>query len=225
MSQPLYEIHQPAQQLSSDLIAMMAQTETATIGHILHHGFCASAIAPVIANKHIAGTAFTVRIAGADSATLHYALTMVRPGDVLVIDRCGDESHACWGGVVACAAKYAGVAAAVIDGKATDFAEIRTQDMPVWCRGTSSKTTKFIGLGGALNVPVSVGGVTVMPGDGIICDNNGVVVLKPDEIEPVCTQAIAMQDNEASVLARIRAGERLADISGATAMVEASLKT
>ncbi|MGU3575546.1 RraA family protein [Brucellaceae bacterium C25G] len=224
MTRPLYEIHQPAQPLDAGLVALMEQTETATIGHILHHGFCRPDIAPVITGKRVAGTAFTVRIAGADSATLHYALNMVRAGDILVIDRCGDESHACWGGVVSYAAKIAGVVAAVIDGKATDFAEIRERDMPVWCCGTSSKTTKFINLGGALNVPVSVGGVTVMPGDGIICDDNGVVVLKPDQIESVCNQAVAMQNNEASVLQRLKNGERLADISGATKMVEDALR-
>jgi 4-hydroxy-4-methyl-2-oxoglutarate aldolase len=75
-----------------------------------------------------------------------------------------------------------------------------------------------------LNVPVTVGGVAVMPGDGIICDDNGVVVLKPEQIETVCNQAIAMQNNEVSVLERLKAGERLADISGATRMVEDVLK-
>lgn len=220
MSNALYQVHTPATPLSSALLDLMARTETATIGHILHDGFCDPVLAPVVTGKRVAGTAFTVRIPGADSATLHYALSMVRPGDVLVIDRAGDDSHACWGGVVTQAAKLVGVAAAVIDGRATDFAEIRSHDMPVWCRGTSSKTTKFVGLGGAINVPVSVGGVAVMPGDGILCDENGVVVLKPEQIEPICQRAIAMQDNEASVIARLKNGERLCDISGATAMVE-----
>lgn len=220
MTAALYQVHSPAEPLSPVLIDLMSRTETATIGHILHDGFCDPALAPVVSGKRIAGTAFTVRIPGMDSATLHYALSMVRPGDVLVIDRAGDDSHACWGGVVALAAKLAGVAAAVIDGRATDFTEIRGYDMPVWCRGTSSKTTKFVGLGGAINIPVSIGGVAVMPGDGILCDENGVVVLKPGQIEPICTRAIAMQENEASVIARLRNGERLCDISGATTMVE-----
>ncbi|MDR6817542.1 regulator of RNase E activity RraA [Neorhizobium sp. 2083] len=198
----------------------MVRTETATLGHILHDGFCDPAVAAVVSGKRIAGTAFTVRIPGADSATLHYALSMVRPGDILVIDRAGDDSHACWGGVVTLAARLAGIAGAVIDGRATDFAEIRGHDMPVWCRGTSSKTTKFVGLGGAINVPVSVGGVAVMPGDGVIADENGVVILKREQIGPICSRAIAMQENEASVLDRLRNGERLCDISGATAMVE-----
>ncbi|WP_404947038.1 RraA family protein [Rhizobium terrae] len=216
----MYRVNPPAAPLASDLIDLMSRTETATIGHILHDGFCDPALAAVVAGKRVAGTAFTVRIPGMDSATLHYALSMVRPGDVLVIDRAGDDSHACWGGVVTLAAKLAGVAAAVIDGRATDFAEIRGHDMPVWCRGTSSKTTKFVGLGGAINIPISVGGVAVMPGDGILCDENGVVVLKPEQIVPICSRVIAMQENEASVIARLRSGERLCDISGAAAMVE-----
>lgn len=220
MTAPTYQIVPPVPQLAPDLVDMMQQTETATIGHILHDGFCDPAIAAVVSGKRIAGTAFTVRIPGADSATLHYALSMVRPGDVLVIDRAGDDSHACWGGVVTLAAKLAGVTAAVIDGRATDFAEICGHDMPVWCRGTSSKTTKFVGLGGSINLTVSIGGVAVMPGDGVIADENGVVILKPDQIAAVCSRAIAMQKNEHSVLERLRNGERLCDISGATTMVE-----
>lgn len=215
-----YEINPAPEQISDEMLAMMRQTETATIGHILHDVFCDAAIAPVVAGAAVAGTAFTVRIPGADSATLHYALNMVRPGDILVVDRAGDDAHACWGGVVTLAAKMAGVAAAVIDGRATDFAEIRSHRMPVWCRGPSSKTTKFIGIGGAINVPVSIGGITVMPGDGIIADDNGVVALRPATIAAVCPRAIAIQENERSVLERLRNGERLADISGATLMVE-----
>lgn len=220
MSIALYQVNTPAPALPSNLVDLMTRTETATIGHILHDGFCDPALAPVVAGRRVAGTAFTVRIPGMDSATLHYALSMARPGDVIVIDRAGDDTHACWGGVVTLAAKLVGIAAAVIDGRATDFSEIRSHDMPVWCRGTSSKTTKFVGLGGAINIPVSVGGVTVAPGDGVLCDENGVVVLKPEQIVPVCSRAIVMQENEEAVIASLRRGERLSDISGATAMIE-----
>lgn len=215
-----YEVHPAAPQLAPALIQKMAQVETATLGHVLHDGFVDPAIAALLDGQHIAGTAFTVRIPGADSATLHYALTMVRPGDILVIDRAGDDSHACWGGVVTNAAKLCGVAAAIIDGRATDLGEIRANHMPVWARGIASKTTKFLGLGGAINVPVSIGGQTVMPGDGIIADGSGVVVLSPHKIEAYCDRALAMQANELKVLERLRNGERLADISGATKMVE-----
>jgi regulator of RNase E activity RraA len=216
----MYEIKPNAPQLSSTLVDKMKRVETATIGHVLHDGFVDPAIAPLLPDAHVAGTAVTVRIPGADSATLHYALTMVRPGDVLVIDRAGDDSHACWGGVVTLAAKLCGVAGAIIDGRATDIGEIRKNEMPVWSRGIASKTTKFLGLGGAINVPVSIGGQTVLPGDAIIADASGVVVLRPDAAEAICDRALAMQDNELVVLQRLRNGERLADISGAAGMVE-----
>lgn len=216
----MYEINDPVPQLSPALIARMLRVETATLGHLLHDGFVDPAIHALLDGVHIAGTAFTVRIPGADSATLHYALTMVRPGDILVIDRAGDDSHACWGGVVTNAAKLRGVAGAIIDGRATDIGEIRANAMPVWARGIASKTTKFLGLGGAINVPVSIGGHTVMPGDGIIADSSGVVALSPKTIEAFCERALEMQANEFKVLERLRSGERLADISGATSMVQ-----
>lgn len=219
-----YDIRPAAPQLSGELLSLMQQVETATIGHFLHQGFVDPAISACLSDRRIAGTAFTVRIPGADSATLHYALNLVRPGDVLVIDRAGDDSHACWGGVVTVAAKLAGVAGAVIDGRVTDLGEIVRNEMPVWCRGVASQTTKFLGLGGALNVPVSIGGQTVLPGDGIIADGSGVVVLQPSQIEAVCSRAIEMQRNEVMVLERLRRGERLADISGATKMVEEALQ-
>lgn len=219
-----YDIRAAAPQLPSDLLALMQQVETATTGHFLHQGFVDPAIAACLPGRRIAGTAFTVRIPGADSATLHYALNLVRPGDVLVIDRAGDDSHARWDGVVTLAAKLAGVAGAVIDGGATDPGEIMRNDMPVWCRGFASKTTKFLGFGGALNVPVSIGGQTVLPGDGIIADESGVLVLPSSQIEAVCCRAIEMQKNELMVLERLRRGERLADISGATKLVEVAVE-
>lgn len=216
----MYEIRPPAPQLPAAMVEKMRRVETATLGHILHQGFVDPTIAPLLPNAHIAGTAFTIRIPGADSATLHYALTMVQPGDVLVIDRAGDDSHACWGGVVTLAASLCGIAGAIIDGRATDLGEIRKHAMPVWARGLASKTTKFLGLGGAVNVPVSIGGQTVNPGDAVIADGSGVVILDPAAAPSLCDKALAMQDNELVVLQRLRNGERLADISGAAAMVE-----
>jgi regulator of RNase E activity RraA len=93
----------------------------------------------------------------------------------------------------------------------------------MWCRGPSPITTKLLGLEGALNVPVNVGGQTVSPGDAVLCDESGVVVLKPAEAPAVAARAIAMQEAEVVLLSRLAAGEKLPDISGARAMVEAKL--
>ncbi|OYX06118.1 MAG: 4-hydroxy-4-methyl-2-oxoglutarate aldolase, partial [Rhizobiales bacterium 32-66-8] len=139
------------------------------------------------------------------------------------IERCGDTRHACWGGVITNAMKMAGVKAGVIDGPATDFSEIVKVDMPMWCRGPSPITTKLLGLEGAINVPVNVGGQTIEPGDAVLCDESGVVVLKPAAAPAVAARAIAMQEAELVLLARLRAGEKLPDITGARAMVDAKL--
>ena len=205
------------------LIAKLQKVETATVGHMLHSQFADTGIRAVLPEKRVAGTAVPLRIPGMDSTLLHHLMGMVRPGDFIVIDRCGDH-HACWGGVVTNAASLAGAAGAVIDGPATDFSEIRRMGMPLWCRGPSPITTKLLNLEGTLNAPVSVGGVAVEPGDAVLADESGVLFLKPWQIEEVADRALEMQEREIGLLARLQKGEKLPDISGATEMVMSRLK-
>lgn len=216
----MYDIRPMPVQIDSETISRLEKVETATVGHFLHSQFADSALRAVLPGRRVAGTAVTLRIPGADSTLLHYAMSLVRPGDFLVIDRAGDRRHACWGGGVTVAARRAGVVGAVIDGPGTDFSEIRQADMPVWCRGPSPITTKLLGLESAMNVPVSVGGCVIEPGDAVLADESGVLFLSPDQCDQVASRAITMQENEITMLERLRAGERLADLSGATEMVE-----
>ena len=206
--------------IDARLAARLGQVETATVGHVRLHGFLDPDIRAAIPDRRIAGTAVTVRIPGADSALLHHALGHAREGDVLIVDRCGDDRHACWGGALTVAAKARGVAGAVIDGRATDLGEIARLDLPLWCRGPSPLTTRLLAEGGALNVPVSVGGVTVNPGDAVIADENGVVVLPPEEAARWAERAIAEQAEEIPFNEALRNGEKLGELSGATAMIE-----
>jgi regulator of RNase E activity RraA len=216
----MFVINPLPERLPADLVALLERVETATVGHVLHSGFVDPAIRAVLPEKRVAGTAVTLRIPGADSTLLHHILGLVRPGDFLAIDRAGDIRHACWGGVVTNAAKAAGVVGAVIDGSATDFSEIRRCDMPVWCRGPSPITTKLLGLEGAFNVPVAVGGQTVIPGDAVLADESGVLVVSREQAEAIARRALDMQEREITLLERIHNGEKLADISGASRMIE-----
>jgi len=109
----------------------------------------------------------------------------LRPGDIVVVDRMGDQRHACWGGGVTIAAKAAGALAGVVDGPCTDLSEIQESDFPVWSRGISPITTRLYNLGGGLNIPVSCGGVPVLPGDVVLADESGVLVLRRDEAEAI----------------------------------------
>lgn len=210
-------------QLPAEKIKKLKKVETATVGHFRHAGFLDPALRAVLPDVRVVGTAVTLRIPGPDSTLLHHVMGMIRPGDFLIIDRAGDRRHACWGGVITHTAARLGVAGAVIDGMATDIAEIRSHRMPLWCRGPSPITTKLLALGGDLNVPVSCGGVAVAPGDAVLADESGVLILKPQEIDAVADRALDMQAREVTLLKRIDEGERLPEITGATAKIEGAM--
>ena len=133
----------------------------------------------LLSGHRIAGTAVTVRCFGPDTTIVHYALGKLRPGDVLVIDRAGDTRHAACGGGVAFAAREAGCVGIIIDGMATDIDELRDYGLPVWARGLSTVTGKRLFLHGEFGTPVSCGSVAVAPGDAILADENGVLVMPP----------------------------------------------
>jgi regulator of RNase E activity RraA len=220
---PKYEIGPMPEPLPAALIAKLERVETATIGHWRHWGFMDRGIQPLLREKRIAGVAVTLAIPGPDSTLLHHALGLLRPGDVLVVDRLGDDRHACWGGGVTVAAKAAGAKAGVVDGPCTDLTEIRDSDFPMWCRGLAPITTRLYDLGGRLNKPVSCGGVAVMPGDVILADESGVLVLPRDEAEAEADAAIARQARGLESQDKVKAGAKLGELSGATAKVKAAL--
>jgi len=196
------------------LIALLRQAEPATIGHFRHVGFMDPGVRSLLSGHRIAGTAVTARCFGPDTAIVHYALGKLRPGDVLVIDRAGDMRHAACGGGVAFAAREAGCVGIIIDGMATDIDELRDYGLPVWARGLSTVTGKRLFLHGEFATPVSCGGVAVSPGDAILADENGVLVMPPSDIQASAERAIAMQQAEKLSLARVAKGERLPDING-----------
>lgn len=222
----MFDIGSMPEQLDPEVLALLERAETATIGHFRHMGFVDRRIqnetSPSPAPR-IVGTAVTLALPGFDSTMLHYALSDTRPGDILVIDRLGDDRHACWGGGVARAAVAAGLRAAVIDGPCTDVSEIAAEGFPLWCRGQSSITTRVLGLGGAMNVPVSCGGAVVMPGDAVLADESGVLVMRPEEARAAAEEAIRRQERGAEREEAMRSGAvRIGELSGARDKVAAA---
>ena len=195
------------------LLPTLADVSYPTIGHFLEDGFVDPAIQSMFDGVKVAGPAVTVRIADNDAIAMNHALLALRPGDVLVVDMSGDHRHAPVGAVTAAAARAQGAVAVVVDGVATDVLELRSTGLPVFARGTSCLTTKRVyGSGSAVNVPVRCGGVTVNPGDLVLGDDNGVVVLSPEVADQVLAQALDSDAAEPDILARINAGESLATI-------------
>jgi regulator of RNase E activity RraA len=216
---PEYLINPMPAQIAPELVAKLEKVETATVGHSRHWGFMDRGIQPLLRRKRVAGTAVTLAIPGQDSTLLHHALGLLRPGDILVVDRLGDDKHACWGGGVTIAAKAAGATAGVVDGPCTDLTEIEDSDFPMWCRGLSPITTRLYNLGGSLNAPISCGAVPVRPGDVVLADESGVLVLGADEAEAVADAAIARQARGEANQDKVKAGAKLGELSGATRMV------
>lgn len=220
----MYIVKDMPEQVPQADLDLLSSVETATVGHWRLFGFMDRAIQPLLPGRRVVGTAVTLAIAGPDSTLLHHAAGLLRPGDILVVDRLGDDKYACWGGGVTVAVKASGAVAGIVDGPCTDLAEIQDSDFPMWSRGLSPITTRIYDLGGGFNIPVSCGGAVVMPGDAILADESGVLVLPREEVRTVAEKALGMQargkEREASVRDKVH---KLGELSGASAKVLAKL--
>ncbi|MGI9493746.1 MAG: RraA family protein [Geminicoccaceae bacterium] len=218
-----YQLHDMPAQIAPALLAKAERVETATIGHKRLMGFCDPAIQAMIPSRHAAGTAVTLALPGQDSTLLHHVIQFLRPGDILVIDRLGDLKHACLGGGVACAIKATGCAGVVIDGSCTDLPEIEQYALPVWCRGPSPITTRLLDIGGCFNVDIACGGAVARPGDVVVCDMSGVLIMPPHEAEADIDWALGKQEAEPASHEALKRGEKLGERTGASKMVEAKV--
>lgn len=210
--------------LEDDLVALMMQLETTMLGHILYWGCMDRGIqASRGFGPRTVGRALTVQCPAADSTMLHHAIGLARPGDMLVIDRLGDDKYACLGDGVASAAQAAGIVGAIIDGPCTDANEMAEMGFPVWCRGTAPVTTRLLNIAGRVHVPVSCGGVVVMPGSAVLADADGVFALPADEARAMGEIALTRGRMAQERRAARKPGVPLGQVSGATRMVEADL--
>ncbi|MCM3658961.1 RraA family protein [Agromyces mediolanus] len=189
-----------------------------TLGHYLEEGFADPEIRRIVAaGGRVIGTAFTVRTTASDSTALHHAAGLIGAGQVLVLDTGGDRRHAPLGEVVAAQLVARGAAGAVVDGVVTDVDEIAELGLTVHARGTSMLTTKLHGIdAGGVNVPVSCGGAVVHPGDVVLADANGVLVVPVAVLERLVDLALEDDAEEPDLIADLRRGEPLGSLTGAS---------
>ncbi|MBP1861620.1 RraA family protein [Rhizobium herbae] len=194
-----------------DLRDLLAEVETATIGHFEHLGFLGSQIRPVFPSKAI-GNAVTVAAPGRDGVVIYKAIDLLVPGDILVISRVDHDDIACVGGGVVAAAKARGAAGIVVDGPCTDALEIAHSGFPVWCRGVSSKTTnRAYQIGGSINVPIACGGAAVLPGYAVLADDDGVFVADPNHMRRLGAVALERQKRSRHLRPHLEAGKSIFD--------------
>jgi 4-hydroxy-4-methyl-2-oxoglutarate aldolase len=143
----------------------------------------------------IVGPAVTVTVPPGDFLMIAAALKKVRPGDVLVIDGRGDTSRALWGEYFSTWARGLGVAGIVIDGAARDTGDIEALGFPVFARATTPRRPSLNGQG-EVNVPVSCGGVCVLPGDLVVGDREGVIVIPMRHLDKILRRVRATAERE-----------------------------
>ncbi|MEM9039020.1 MAG: hypothetical protein AAGD33_03890 [Actinomycetota bacterium] len=170
-----------------------------------------SRIRPLIAGRRIAGPAQTARIVPGQNAAVHHAVASARPGDVLVVDGGGSERFGPFGDLLAEACLHRGLAAAVFDCTIRDSADITDMGFQVFGRGFHPESTAKADPG-EIDVPVTVGGVVVHPGDHIVGDDDGVVVLPKDIADGVFETAERVLEREERIRRRIQSGETTVDI-------------
>ena len=170
-------------------------------------------IRPIVPGVTLSGIAYTVRTFPSDSTGVIRALDDAPAGSVLVVDAGGTERAAVWGGTSSLVCRLRGLVGCVTNGCVRDVDDLTAVGIAVYAAGIAPRGT-LKNHEGWRGIPVSVGGVAVSPGDYLIGDADGVVVIPSADAEQVCDRARVQREAEASRDARLRNGESLASILG-----------
>ena len=199
------EIHPSAPQAAPDILAQLRTLAVSLLSDQLRRNRGSRGLTPYHRPSPMVGTAVTVKTRGGDNLAILRAYDVCRPGDVMVIDAEGDLSNALVGGIMSLGAAQMGLAGMVLDGAIRDVAEIREREFPVYARGVTHRGPYKDGPG-AINVPVSVGGMTVRPGDIVAGDQDGLVAIAPEEVAAVIAGALKQHAAEEATIRAIREG-------------------
>ena len=175
-------------------------------------GLLAPTMRPVWKRAHIAGPAVTVEVAPCDNWMLHVAVEQCKPGDVLVVAPTSYSDAGYFGELIACSLQAHGVAGLILDAGCRDVREIEDMKFPVWSKAIFAQGTVKETLGN-VNIPVVCAGQTIYPGDLIVADDDGVVVVRKDEAKVVMDASNAREAKEAQSRKRLKAGEYGLDIN------------
>ncbi|MDA0260939.1 MAG: RraA family protein [Proteobacteria bacterium] len=172
-----------------------------------------AAIKPLVAGTTFAAQALTAQVMVGDNAPLHHGVLEAWPGCAIAIDARGHVDTAVWGGVLTYMAKARGVAAVIVDGAIRDVAELRDSGIAIYCRG-AVPNGPHKGFGGSVNVPIQCGGATVDPGDLLVGDDDGIVVIRPGQMAGLLDRCKARIAHEEEILRQIDAGKSTVEITG-----------
>lgn len=198
------------ERVSPDLVRQASAYQAAILADVNgRRGALHGRIAALRPGMKLAGSALTVDVRPGDNLMIHAAIAMARPGDVLVIDGKADQTAALMGTIMMTACRQLGIAGVVIDGAVRDSLEIEEMGFPVFSFGTNPNgPTKNVG--GRIGHPIHCGGVVVRPGDLVVGDADGVVVIERERVEALLPLARKKVEDEAARIAQIQQGNTAA---------------
>ncbi|MDG4828473.1 4-carboxy-4-hydroxy-2-oxoadipate aldolase/oxaloacetate decarboxylase [Solwaraspora sp. WMMD1047] len=206
--------------MNSGAGALLADAGVATVYEAAgRRGLIDVELTQVVPGSRAGGPARTVRCGQDDNRAVHEAMTRLRPGEVLVLTMPEPTPVALIGELLATQAKVAGAVGVLVDAAIRDFDELRELGLPVWSRWRRVRgATKRVR--GSLDVPVTVGGAAISPGDHVVLDADGAVVVGRDDVDTVAAACTARLEKEAGLRGRLLAGAFSYDLHGLRAADE-----
>lgn len=200
------KVFQPARRISKELIEALGRLPVANVSDVMARLDAAGPrLRPYHRAGNLAGPAFTVKTRPGDNLMIHKALDMAQAGDVIVVDAGGDLTNALIGEMMLMQAERRGLAGIALDGAIRDLAHVRAHDFPVYAAGVTHRGPYKNGPG-AINVPVSLGGMVIEPGDAILGDEDGLVCVPFEDAESVLGDATQKAEAERRQVNAIMAG-------------------